>query len=102
MLQKAQYAADLIDVSFETFTGSISKMETKLRTNEEGFNALGIATRGANDEMLSTEDIFSMQPKLFPTSKTKPNATLRHRSSSENLQPSLRASSMTEALPSRT
>lgn len=58
MLQKAQYAADLIDVSFETFTGSISKMEGKLRTNEQGFNDLGIATRGANDEMLSTEEIF--------------------------------------------
>lgn len=58
MLQKAQYATDLIDVSFETFTGSISKMETKLRTNEKGFNALGIATRNAKGEMLSTEDIF--------------------------------------------
>lgn len=57
-LQKAKYAADLIDVSYETFTSSINKMVGKLRTNEEGFNDLGIATRGANDEMLSTEEIF--------------------------------------------
>lgn len=58
MLQKAQYAADLIDVSYDKFTSSINKMVGKLRTNEEGFNDLGIATRGANDEMLSTEEIF--------------------------------------------
>lgn len=58
MLQKAKYAADLIDVSYETFTGSINKMVGKLRTNEEGFAALGIATRNASGEMLSTEQIF--------------------------------------------
>lgn len=57
-LQKAKYATDLIDVSYETFTGSINKMVGKLRTNEEGFNDLGIATRDASDNMLSTEDIF--------------------------------------------
>lgn len=57
-LQKAKYAADLIDVSYETFTGSITKMEAKLRTNEDGFKELGIATRDAGGQMLSTEDIF--------------------------------------------
>lgn len=58
MLQKAQYAADLIDVSFETFTGSIAKMTAKLRTNEQGFNDFGIATRNANGDLLSSEEIF--------------------------------------------
>lgn len=58
MLQKAKYAADLIDVSYETFTGAITKMEGKLRTNEKGFAALGIATRNVSGEMLSTEQIF--------------------------------------------
>ena len=57
-LQEAKYAADLIDVSYETFTGSINKMVGKLRTNEDGFHELGIATRNANGEMLSTEEIF--------------------------------------------
>lgn len=57
-LQQAKYAADLIDVSYETFTGSLSKMVSKLRTNEEGFNSLGIATRDASDELLGTEEIF--------------------------------------------
>lgn len=33
-------------------------MVGKLRTNEDGFNELGIATRNANGEMLSTEEIF--------------------------------------------
>lgn len=57
-LQSAQYAADRVDVSFETFTGSIAKMTGKLRTNEEGFTALGIATRDANGNLLSSEEIF--------------------------------------------
>lgn len=57
-LQEAKYAADLIDVSYEDFTGSITKMVGKLRTNEDGFTALGIATRDANGELLGTEDIF--------------------------------------------
>lgn len=57
-LQKAKYAADLIDVSYETFTGSMSKMVSKLRTNEEGFNKLGIATRDVSGELLGTEEIF--------------------------------------------
>ena len=57
-LQEAKYAADLIDVSYETFTGSLTKMVSKLRTNEEGFNNLGIATRDASGELLGTEEIF--------------------------------------------
>ena len=57
-LQQAKYAADLIDVSYETFTGSMSKMVSKLRTNEDGFNKLGIATRDASGELLGTEEIF--------------------------------------------
>lgn len=57
-LQEAKLAADLIDVSFETFTGSIAKMTAKLRTNEKGFTELGIATRDANGNLLGTEEIF--------------------------------------------
>lgn len=57
-LQEAKYAADLIDVSYETFTGSLSKMVSRLRTNEDGFTALGIATRDANGELLGTEEVF--------------------------------------------
>lgn len=57
-LQEAKYAADLIDVSYEAFTGSLTKMVSKLRTNEEGFSNLGIATRDASGELLGTEEIF--------------------------------------------
>ncbi len=57
-LQEAKYAADLIDVSYETFTGSLTKMVSKLRTNEEGFSNLGIATRDASGELLGAEEIF--------------------------------------------
>lgn len=57
-LQKAKYAADLIDVSYETFTGSINKMVGRLRTNEDAFAALGVATRDAGGALLSNEEIF--------------------------------------------
>lgn len=65
MLQEAKYAADLIDVSFETFTSSVAKMEGKLRTSEESFTNLGIATRDANDNLLSTEEIYMNAAKAL-------------------------------------
>lgn len=97
MLQKAQYAADLIDVSFETFTGSISKMETKLRTNSRGFNDLGIATRNANGEMLSTEEIFFNAAEALSQIDNETERDIKRRSSSEGHLRSLQASSMTGA-----
>lgn len=57
-LQEMQYASEMIDVSFETLYGAANKMKMALRTNEEAFTALGIATRGANGELLSAEDIY--------------------------------------------
>lgn len=57
-LQQAQYAADLIDVSYDTFTGSVQKMTGKLRTNEKAFSDLGIATRDLDGNLLGTEEIF--------------------------------------------
>ena len=58
-LQKMQYAADRIDVSMETIVGAAQKMTNKLRTSEETFNDLGIATRDMNGNFRSTSDIFN-------------------------------------------
>lgn len=57
-LQGMQYAADRIDVPYETLTASATKMVQTLRNNEDAFNRLGIATKGLNGEMLGTEQIF--------------------------------------------
>ena len=57
-LQEMQYAAEGIDVSFETFTGSARKMIGALKNNEDAFTRLGVATRDANDAYLDSETIY--------------------------------------------
>lgn len=57
-IQKMQYAADRIDVSMETITGSAAKMTRQLIDNEEKFTALGVATRGADGQMRASTEIF--------------------------------------------
>ena len=46
-----------IGLGTEDYTGMVSRMTMKLRENEERFNELGIKTRGANGELLNTEQI---------------------------------------------
>jgi len=50
-------ALDDIGVETETYTGMVGKMTMKLREGEERFNELGVKTRGANGELLSTDKI---------------------------------------------
>lgn len=57
-LQKMQYAADRMDVSMETITGSAARMTRQLIDNEDKFTAINVATRDASGEMRSTTDIF--------------------------------------------
>lgn len=57
-LQEMQYAADLIDVPFDTFVGSANKMKTALRTNEDAFTSLGVATRDASGQLLDSDTIY--------------------------------------------
>lgn len=57
-IQKMQYAADRIDVSMETITGSAAKMTRQLIDNEDKFTALGVATRGTDGKMRTTSEIF--------------------------------------------
>jgi len=59
-LQELNYASGLLDVSTETITGSITKMEKTLASSkgEDKFKALGINVRDASGQMRSAEDIF--------------------------------------------
>ena len=46
-----------IGLTADDYTSMVAKMTMKLRENEERFNGLGIKTRGANGELLNTEQI---------------------------------------------
>jgi hypothetical protein len=48
-----------IGLGTEDYTGMVSRMTMKLREGEERFNELGIKTRGANGELLNTEQIMT-------------------------------------------
>lgn len=65
-LQKFQYASDLIDVSLETLTGSMSRMIRTMNTARQGnkqaqeaFDRLGIAITDANGQLRDGETVFN-------------------------------------------
>ena len=65
-LQEYKYMADLVDVSVETITGSMTKMEKKLSSAKDGTGAaaeawatLGVKITDANGNLRSAEDIFN-------------------------------------------
>lgn len=51
-------ALDDIGVETEVYTGAVSKLTTGLRENESRFNELGVKTRDANGNLLSTDIII--------------------------------------------
>ena len=61
-LQKMAYAADLVDVSVETISGSMTKLKKNMASESEStvaaFNAIGVATRDANGELRDSETVF--------------------------------------------
>jgi len=61
-LQKMAYAADLVDVSVDTISGSMAKLKKNMASESEAtveaFNAIGVATRDANGELRNSEDVF--------------------------------------------
>lgn len=65
-LQEYKYMEDLIDVSTETLTGSMSRLIRNMASAQEGtgasaeaFEALGIAVTDANGELRNNQDVFS-------------------------------------------
>ena len=47
-----------IEVKSDSYTAMVSKLVTKLREGEEGFNRMGVVTRGAGDKLLDTQTII--------------------------------------------
>lgn len=65
-LQKFQYASDIIDVSMDTLTGSLSKLTKQMSSARDGtgsaadaFAALGVSVTDANGNLRDNEDVFA-------------------------------------------
>ncbi len=64
-LQEWEYASNLVDVSLETMTGSIQKMEKNMLSASKGtgeaakaFNKLGVKVTDSNGEMRGAEEVY--------------------------------------------
>lgn len=64
-IQEFQYAAELIDVSFETITGSITKMKRNMDSARDGsssmqesFSQLGVSITNADGTLRNANDVF--------------------------------------------
>lgn len=64
-IQGWMYASELVDVSIETMTGSLQKMEKNMQTASKGtgdayeaFNKLGVRITDASGSMRNMEDVF--------------------------------------------
>ena len=57
-LQKLQYAAPFVDVSFESMTGSITKLTKKMGEGSEAFDELGICIYNSDGTMRDAKDVW--------------------------------------------
>ena len=64
-IQQLQYAENLIDVSYGTITGSLTKLTQNMAKANDGneelaksFQKLGVSITGSNDELRSSEAVF--------------------------------------------
>lgn len=64
-IQKFKYASNIIDVSFETLSGSMSKLTKNMASATKGsgdtyeaFKALGVSITDTNGELRSNQDVF--------------------------------------------
>lgn len=57
-IQKMQYAADLIDVSFSDIEGALKKLKPKMTENNATFQELGIAVTDADGNLRSSTEVF--------------------------------------------
>lgn len=65
-IQKFQYASDIIDVSLETLTGSMTKLTANMASAKDGsgaaaeaFQALGISVTDSSGELRDRQDVFN-------------------------------------------
>ena len=57
-LQKLKYAADLIDVSYEDMTGSITKLTKSMSSENKAFAELGVSIRNEDGTMRDAVDVW--------------------------------------------
>lgn len=57
-LQKLKYAADIVDVSYESMTGSITKLTKGMASGNEAFDILGISITNADGTMRNATDVW--------------------------------------------
>lgn len=57
-LQKMQYASDVVDVSMESMTGSITKMTKQMSSGNKAFEKLGVSLEDANGNMRDARDVW--------------------------------------------
>lgn len=61
-LQKMAYAADLVDVSVDTISGSMAKLKKNMASESEAtvaaFAQIGVATQDANGQFRGVEEVF--------------------------------------------
>lgn len=57
-IQKFQYAADRVDVTFDSIRGAAAKMTKQLGSSPEKFEALGVAVYNADGTMRDVNDVF--------------------------------------------
>lgn len=57
-LQKLKYASDLVDVSYDTMTGSISKLTKQMGSGSKVFDKLGISITNQDGSMRDAKDVW--------------------------------------------
>ena len=57
-LQKLQYAADRVDVSYDTMTGSITKLTKSMASGNSAFETLGVSIENEDGSMRSAVDVW--------------------------------------------
>lgn len=57
-LQKLKYASDFIDVSFETMTGSVSKLTKNMASGADVFDKLGVSITNQDGTMRDATDVW--------------------------------------------
>lgn len=58
-IQKMQYAADLIDVSFEDISGALKKFKGKIDPANESLARLNVSTTNADGSLRNSTDVFN-------------------------------------------
>lgn len=57
-LQKMQYASDLVDVSMDQMTGSLTKMVKQMASGNDAFATLGVSITDADGNMRDATDVW--------------------------------------------